>query len=492
MLFVCITIANCDINIASGPTGWTPLHKASNVGNEQAVQLLIAHPSCQINACDSRGRTPLFLACAGNNENVVQLLANHRSCLLNIPDNDGSTPLHVATRRSYSNFSVDALLMSRNSQSLDLNASEEASGDTALHIVCSTGHEGVAKMLLKSGRIDHTIRNKGHSTPLHVACVNNQPDMVGVMVSYFPTCVNTPHLEGNNALHIAAQHGYTECARALMNCGQIKPNAHNDEGLTALYLACENRHIDTVDMLLRHHNSVVDVKRKDGHIRTTPIHWATHQGELNTIQLFAKHYPEALTTFDPLRRSLLHIAVWRGHTDIVGMLLSRDLCHVNNIDHNGATALHCAAFYGRAEILKMILAKSNASLNTTDRHGRTCLHIACSRKHVGIIELLVADERCNVNVKNVDGQSALHEACRSGHIDVVWALSGVDGIDVEACDSEGRTAMQMAPAARREEIARIFEFQQASVKGRTSADGRVCFFSDVNIFTPICSIPTSE
>jgi ankyrin repeat protein len=86
--------AGADVN-AEGPFGgWTPLHKAANLRNLRAAQLLL-NRGANANARDERGETPLHLAAVTGEVGMVKLLLI-RGAEVNRKQNEGLTALDYA------------------------------------------------------------------------------------------------------------------------------------------------------------------------------------------------------------------------------------------------------------------------------------------------------------------------------------------------------------------------------------------------------------
>jgi ankyrin repeat protein len=70
----------------------------------------------------------------------------------------------------------------------------------------------------------------------------------------------------------------------------------------------------------------------------------------------------------------LHCATWKGHQNVVELLLSHgaDVNARNNNDHWGTTPLHAAAHANQRAIAELLIAKG-ADINATNLNGRTPL-----------------------------------------------------------------------------------------------------------------------
>lgn len=78
----------------------------------------------------------------------------------------------------WSHYSSITERLIQRSQYLDLDAID-LNGDTPLHIAAARGHLEALDRLLKFGA-DGDLKNKSLLAPIHVATVNNRPDVIQV------------------------------------------------------------------------------------------------------------------------------------------------------------------------------------------------------------------------------------------------------------------------------------------------------------------------
>lgn len=80
-----------------GSLGYPPLHDACRENAIDCIKILL-DSGCNPNARCSRGRTPLHVAAFAGNSDVVQLLLDHPSSDIDILDHAGRTALHFAVQ----------------------------------------------------------------------------------------------------------------------------------------------------------------------------------------------------------------------------------------------------------------------------------------------------------------------------------------------------------------------------------------------------------
>uniref|UniRef100_A0A7S3PK35 AN1-type domain-containing protein n=1 Tax=Aplanochytrium stocchinoi TaxID=215587 RepID=A0A7S3PK35_9STRA len=98
-------VEGVELEIASGAkvnttdeSGWTPLMNAAFSGAVEAVEVLLAHPEIDVDACGEDGVTALMNACLVGNVRIVNLLLNKSNVNVLARDNAGYTALDHANR----------------------------------------------------------------------------------------------------------------------------------------------------------------------------------------------------------------------------------------------------------------------------------------------------------------------------------------------------------------------------------------------------------
>ena len=87
-------------------------------------------------------------------------------------------------------------------------------------------------------------------------------------------------------------------------------------------------------------------------------------------------------------QSLLYVASWNGHIDVVRKLLDAG-ADVGKPSKYGVTPLHVSSHNGEKEVVKLLL-ENGADVAATDFYGDTPLHHAAVRSHNNdVIDLLV-------------------------------------------------------------------------------------------------------
>jgi ankyrin repeat protein len=246
-----------------------PLHDASQEGNVQEVQRLIAS-GADVNAKDeSGGYTPLHRASLNSKGGleVVKLLVTSKA-KLNIKNDSGETPLHIASLDG--NFEVAEFLVKSKA---DVNTKNKE-GKNSLHLAAmhcasmvadgrvelSQESSQVIKYLLSGSKAGIDSEDNEGNTPLHIANEYCGVDVIKILVENKAN-VNVINKEGETPLHKAFFLGNTEAVKFLV-ANKANINAKNKAGETALHLAI-SRGLDIVTFLVNN-KADKNAKNKEG------------------------------------------------------------------------------------------------------------------------------------------------------------------------------------------------------------------------------------
>ncbi|KAM4522316.1 ankyrin repeat domain-containing protein 6b isoform 2-T3 [Odontesthes bonariensis] len=137
---------------------------------------------------------------------------------------------------------------------------------------------------------------------------------------------------------------------------------------------------------------------------------ASHKGQAdNVVQLINKGAKVAVTKYG---RSPLHLAAYKGYTEVVCILLKAG-CDLDIQDDGEQTALHRAAVVGNSDVISALI-QEGCALDRQDKDGNTALHEVSWHGFSQSVKLLVK-AGANVHAKNKAGNIALHLACQNGH-----------------------------------------------------------------------------
>jgi ankyrin repeat protein len=318
--------------------------------------------------------------------------------------------------------------------------------------------------------------------------------------------VNVTDDDGNTALIIASEKGYTEIVEMLLKKG-ADVNATDKYGRTALIWASMQRRHQVVGMLEAaianntENNSSDEIPVNEVPVNEIPVNEAPESQDEKDTKLFKavvdkinedieirrkrkveddiQHEQEAARLLEEqeaaaalaeaarleeeeqeaaaalaeaarleeeaTREAKLQMRLIRRKEDkirreqeekVINKALKNG-ANVNRSNDTGSTVLHIASFYGHEEIMKILLKQDGIDMNVVNNDGSTALMIAIAKddkkiteNHISTVKLLL-DKGVDVNVVNKDGSTALTFAITEGHISIVKLLLD-KGIDVNA------------------------------------------------------------
>ncbi|MFM8454093.1 MAG: ankyrin repeat domain-containing protein [Gammaproteobacteria bacterium] len=224
----------------------------------------------------------------------------------------------------------------------------------------------------------------------------------------------------------------------------LDPNFSNEEGLSALQLACIQKNQLMVELLLAHDN--IDVN-KTNHNGWTALHFVARLGEAELLKLLLTQPGLKINAVNSDGWTALHWAAWHGHTHSVQMLLQHPEININCQDKSGSTALHWAARNGHADILNCLLFNQSQSIldpNIADLEGKTALHLAVEFQHLAACLCLLAHAAVNPNLMDFEGLTPLHLAVTKQNIDFINGLLSHKKIDKHMANNQGLTPTGLA------------------------------------------------
>lgn len=194
--------------------------------------------------------------------------------------------------------------------------------------------------------------------------------------------VDSPDKFGLSPLMVAAQRGYVDVARVLLE-SSADVNFQSSSGKTALMMACYSGHIE-VAKLLRQYNASWDLVDKTG---STALHWAVDGANLDMIRWMLQDgcrvdIKDETSGWTPLMR----VAAVNGNVNVAKVLIHHG-ANVHTMDKEGKTTLMNAALNGFEALVKL-LVKKGVSIKLRSEHGKTALDFARSFEHERVIQVL--------------------------------------------------------------------------------------------------------
>ncbi|SPO06411.1 uncharacterized protein DNG_09100 [Cephalotrichum gorgonifer] len=348
------------------------------------------------------------------------------------PRTDSVTQLHVAAKEGLLSY-VMSLLETEENMHVDVR---DPCGRTPLWWAANQGHAAVISALIAAGANPDQDCGRDGLTPLHRAASLN-------------------HFEAARVLLEAGVHPMTRKTRE--HPGRRCGHAARSTGHTPLMYACDNGHLETIDVFMPF------LEERDTSYIQQALIWASRSGHAKVVARILQ-YP-GLNVNEKIRGDTALFKACQGDdAETVRILLQAGADpHIeckSEVDEfagvgggwgrNAGSYLTClyklcspARRFGAqvgAEIQREIfsmLVQAGADIHGGGPSGDTPLHSAASTS--AILTRLLLDAGANPNAVNSFGAAPLHLV--TSEESLVALVEGSSGVDLNPRDAEGRTPL---------------------------------------------------
>ncbi|KAB8212621.1 ankyrin repeat-containing domain protein [Aspergillus novoparasiticus] len=210
------------------------------------------------------------------------------------------------------------------------------------------------------------------------------------------------------------------------------------ENSCLLHWAAMTNNQQMTEQLANQFHADVNAKFKS----STPLIYAAAWGSTSIVEFLLRQQGISLSTEDLHGRTALWYAAWKGHVDIVDLLLQDPRTNPNCQDaKHGWTPLVAAIKQRHVDIVRNHLEIACASINTRDRKRWTPIFYAIDSRQMDIVRLLLANPAINLGVRNRKRETPLIFAASRGIVSIVEALLEHPRNGSELHDAYGRSAL---------------------------------------------------
>ncbi|XP_056659122.1 nuclear factor NF-kappa-B p105 subunit isoform X4 [Monodelphis domestica] len=229
---------------------------------------------------------------------VKVLLAVQRH-LTAVQDDNGDNVLHLAIIHLHAELVRNLLEVISGLLSDDIINMRNDLYQTPLHLAVITKQEDVVEDLLRAGA-DVSLLDRLGNSALHLAAKEGDDKILNILLKHkkILPLIDHPNGEGLNAIHLAMLINSMPCLRLMIAAGADVNAQEQTSGRTALHLAVEQENVSLAGCLLLEGDAFVDSTTYDG---TTPLHIAAGRGSTKLAALLkAAGADPLLENFEPL------------------------------------------------------------------------------------------------------------------------------------------------------------------------------------------------
>ncbi|XP_035534962.1 ankyrin repeat domain-containing protein 6b [Morone saxatilis] len=193
----------------------------------------------------------------------------------------------------------------------------------------------------------------------------------------------------------------------------------------------------------------------------SPLHLAAYKGHIEVVHILLKAGCD-LDIQDDGEQTALQRAAVVGNCDIISALIQEG-CALDRQDKDGNTGLHEVSWHGFSQSVKL-LVKAGANVHAKNKAGNTALHLACQNGHAQSSKVLLLGGS-RPDSKNHAGDTCLHVAARYNHVAMIRILLGAF-CSVSEKNLAGDTPLHVAAALNHKKTVRLLL--------EAGADSRIC------------------
>ncbi|KAF2367571.1 Ankyrin repeat-containing domain [Trinorchestia longiramus] len=259
--------------------GDRPLHFAAKHSDVFAVNKFI-EMGVKVNVVNRMKNTPLMLGASSRDLDsaaVVRSLLEEgsNSALIN---QFGQTATHMCS--GLGTRDTLELLLDHNSSTVSMTRID---GRSPLHSAAHHGRQDLLETLLMKGNLrDSNVRALCGATPVMDAVRQGHVSTAAAITTLWPnTDLQARDESGRDCLQIAAEGGFIESIKFLVEKCNFNPLDKDKNGLCSLHIAAGAGRCEAVKLLVKELQVPIDVLDNNG---KTPLWWAVHKRQTESAE----------------------------------------------------------------------------------------------------------------------------------------------------------------------------------------------------------------
>ena len=280
---------------------------------------------------------------------------------------------------------------------------ETLNGSSALMLACENGRDECVKVLLDSDRIN---TNLDEGSLILLAITGKHENCVLELISRGINMANKMSIDDETLLMLACKNGLVKVVKKCLETqDDVELCTCNNEGKTALMLACENNQYDCLQEMLTSgkYSKIINKKSKSGH---TALMICAQNGFLSGLKLLIIHGALLDVPSDGEEKSS-YIYSLRFHYD----------------SKSGAVSALLLAAEGKHEHCVKELVANGAEIWHKDRKGKNLLMVACEQGLLDSVRHCLAQGSFGqLTARDSEGKTALFYAYKGGQVKCIKEL----------------------------------------------------------------------
>ncbi len=193
------------------------------------INMLIKR-GAKINVQDKYGETPLMRAAYhGNNWAVGEFLKHGAD--VTIKDKKGQTALDWAEKGMPLRVMAESIRKRGYQETIDMLTKAEEAARTQAQVLATVAQgnlpefQKLTQKLSKAKQAPLLMSDKNGNTPLHIAVLNDKPDIVGYILSINPQLIGIKNKEGQTPLDLAVRYQKSDILKKFAALAEQQPTA---------------------------------------------------------------------------------------------------------------------------------------------------------------------------------------------------------------------------------------------------------------------------
>ncbi len=237
-----------------------------------------------------------------------------------------------------------------------------------------------SELINKYPSIDFSRETKENQSLLHLACINDAPEIIVKQLLKLGANVNAKDKEGNTPLHIAIELDRVAVSFLFINEGADLTIENNESSTPVSFVGYHGR-FTCLETMIEHVPSLENDKARFG----SALLGSMKYKQFKSAELIIKKIPNVcIYSYKDTRNTTIHMAVLNDAPLylmdlIVNQVVKRGGTNLNSQNNDGNTALHLAVLQDNSAVVELFL-KAHADYTLENIDKQTPISLAGTKK----------------------------------------------------------------------------------------------------------------